>query len=74
MLDTRYWMLVARYGLRVASPQGRVQDQYSVVNSQSNHALFITPAAYPAPKPLSIFTTVTPAAHELSIPNRAVTP
>jgi hypothetical protein len=31
-------------------------------------------AATPAPKPLSIFTTVTPAAQELSIASRAASP
>jgi hypothetical protein len=31
-------------------------------------------ATKPAPKPLSMFTTVTFDAHELSIPNNAATP
>jgi hypothetical protein len=31
-------------------------------------------AAYAAPNPLSIFTTTTPGAHELSIPNSAAIP
>jgi hypothetical protein len=31
-------------------------------------------AAYPAPKPLSMFTTVNPLAQELSIPKSAVRP
>ena len=35
---------------------------------------FIRLAANPAPKPLSILTTVTPAAQELSIPNKAESP
>ena len=35
---------------------------------------FIRLAANPAPKPLSILTTVTPAAQELSIPKRAASP
>ena len=34
----------------------------------------MTPAAYPAPNPLSMFTTVTPAAQELSIARRAARP
>lgn len=35
---------------------------------------FMRLAANPAPKPLSILTTVTPAAQELSIPNKAASP
>ena len=31
-------------------------------------------AAYPPPNPLSMFTTVRPLAHELSIPSNAVSP
>ena len=34
----------------------------------------MTLAAYPAPKPLSMFTTVTPAAQEFNIPSRAAIP
>jgi len=37
-------------------------------------ARFIIAAAYPAPKPLSMLTTVTPGAHELSMPSRAAMP
>jgi len=38
------------------------------------HFLFIKLAANPAPKPLSIFTTVTPLAHEFNIPSNAEIP
>ena len=38
------------------------------------HLRFIRLATKPAPKPLSIFTTVTFDAHELSIPSNAATP
>ena len=34
----------------------------------------MTPAAYPAPNPLSMFTTVTPAAQEFSIARSAANP
>jgi hypothetical protein len=36
--------------------------------------LLITDAEYPAPNPLSIFTTMSPVEQELSIPIRAATP
>ena len=38
------------------------------------YSRFIRLAANPAPKPLSILTTVTPAAQELSIPSSAARP
>ncbi len=38
------------------------------------HARQIRLAAAAAPKPLSMFTTVTPAAHELSMPRSAASP
>ena len=44
---------------------------YSVAGSQRR---LIKLATKPAPKPLSIFTTVTFEAHEFSIPNNAATP
>ena len=34
----------------------------------------ISDAMHPAPKPLSMFTTATPLAHELSMPSRAAMP
>ena len=37
-------------------------------------ALLIMLARYPAPKPLSMFTTLIPLAQELSIASRAATP
>src|SRR3990172_6043332 len=40
----------------------------------SRQSLFIKLAAYPAPKPLSMLTTVTLAAQELSIASRVVSP
>ncbi len=56
-------------------------SEYNSVNilDFSNHKsniiyLFIMLAANPAPKPLSIFTTVTPEAHVLSIPSNAAAP
>ncbi len=36
--------------------------------------LLITAAAYPAPNPLSMLTTVTPDAQEFSMPRRAAIP
>ena len=35
---------------------------------------FINDATYPAPKPLSMFTTLTLEAHEFIIPSKAATP
>ena len=49
-----------------------VDDAHADLSARDRSA--ITPAAYPAPNPLSMFTTVTPAAHELSIARRAARP
>lgn len=46
----------------------------TVYHQEVIYTRFIRLAANPAPKPLSILTTVTPAAQELSIPNKAASP
>ena len=43
-------------------------------HNNADHTRLIMLAAKPAPKPLSMLTTVTPAAQELSIPNSAAMP
>jgi len=52
------------------------QPNFPCCPSAARHFSFrlIKPAANPAPKPLSMFTTVTPAAHEFSIPRSAARP
>ena len=74
----------------VRSPRSVVSGQLSSVVCDSKHLarttdhglrttdyslfLFIKLATNPAPKPLSIFTTVTFEAHELSIASNAASP
>ena len=51
---------------------------HAAIQVQCSHCLppmwFIMPARYPAPKPLSMFTTLTPLAQEFSMDSRAATP
>jgi len=48
-------------------------DGAEVLQAEATNALMPL-AAYPAPKPLSMFTTVRPLAQELSMPSKAVSP
>ena len=43
-------------------------------STDANHKRLMQDATQAAPKPLSMFTTVTLEAHELSMPRRAATP
>ena len=52
----------------------RVWDAITPYTGRPCQSLFISAAAKPAPKPLSIFTTVTPAAQEFSIASNADRP
>src|SRR6185436_6426964 len=55
-----------------AADQIEVDDAHDPLPERDRSAM--TPAAYPAPNPLSMLTTVTPAAHELSIARSAARP
>lgn len=61
---------------RIAPLEGSRESKMLMCSSPPGgiYTRFMRLAANPAPKPLSMLTTVTPAAQELSIPNNAASP
>ncbi len=61
---------------RTGYPEKEIQSHYlePVILEPYSYLLLIRLAAKAAPKPLSIFTTVTPLAQEFNIPNSAAIP
>ncbi len=57
-----------------ATSHKQIPKANAEIAQKARFYLFIRLAAYAAPNPLSIFTTVTPAAQELSMPSRAAIP
>src|SRR6266849_7259155 len=66
-----------RYSLNTRSPNKAFLPAPRRPGNHCSHAtysLLINAATYPAPNPLSIFTTLTFEAHEFIIPNSAASP
>ena len=56
------------------SRRDQLSDYFVGDAADTSHNRLISAATYPAPNPLSIFTTLTFEAHEFIIPNNAATP
>ena len=63
-----------RAGVEQRAEQHVARDAADAVDVEGPHRRAILAAIVPAPKPSSMFTTATPAAHEVSIASSAVTP
>ena len=74
-IDKSRWLLQT---IQQCGTEHIARGTHAAIKIQYSHFVlpiwFIILARYPAPKPLSIFTTLTPLAQELSIESRAASP